>query len=220
MEKGWILEIVYHDSLPSTHRYLEEGIRTKSLTPPLAIIANSQPQGVGSRGNAWQGLQGNLFLSFSLSVDDLPKDLPQASTSIYFSSIMIEVLRELGSHVWLKWPNDFYIREKKIGGTITSLISDKFVLCSMGINLKNAPENFEIIDINIEKNVLIEKYFLKLKQVIFWKDVFRQYQIEFEKSRSFFYTDNTSGKKVSLQDALLLEDGSIMIENRRIYSLR
>ncbi len=220
VEKGWILEIVYHDSLPSTHRFLEEGLRSKRLTPPLAIISEIQTEGVGSRGNVWKGLEGNLFLSFCLSKDSLPTDLPQASTSIYFSFIMIELLREFGSQVWLKWPNDFYIKDKKIGGTITALISGEFVLCSMGINLKNAPKEFEIIDINIEKNVLIEKYFLKLKQVIFWKDIFRQYEIEFEKSRSFFYTDSESGKKVSLRYAALLEDGSIMIESRRIYSLR
>ena len=188
--------------------------------PPLAIVAKRQTEGIGSRGNVWQGLEGNLFLSFSLHKSSLPSDLPEASISIYFSSIMIEVLRELGSKVWLKWPNDFYLKEKKIGGTITSVISGKFVLCSMGINLKNAPENFEIIDINIEKKVLIEKYFLKLKQVIFWKDIFSQYEIEFEKSRSFSYTDSISGEKVSLQKAVLLKDGSIMIENRRIYSLR
>lgn len=214
------MEILYHDSLPSTHRFLEEGLRAKKLAPPLAIIANRQTEGIGSRGNAWKGLEGNLFLSFCLSKSDLPSDLPLASTSIYFSSIMIELLRELGSKVWLKWPNDFYMGDKKIGGTITSVISDSFILCSMGINLKNAPKDFEIIDINIEKNVLIEKYFLKLKQVIFWKDVFRQYEIEFKKSRCFFYTDSTSGKKVSLKNATLLEDGSIMIDNRRIYSLR
>ncbi len=126
----------------------------------------------------------------------------------------------MGSKVWLKWPNDFYIDDKKVGGTITARIADKFLLCSMGINLKSAPEKFEKIDINIERNLLIEKYFLKLKQVIFWKDVFRQYEIEFEKSRCFFYTDVKSDKKVSLEGAQLLEDGSIMIENRRIYSLR
>ena len=220
MERGYQLEIYYHDSLPSTHRFLEEGLRTKKLTPPLAIIANSQTEGIGSRGNAWTGLEGNLFLSFCLSKEALPSDLPLASTSIYFSFIMIEVFKELGSKTWLKWPNDFYLGDKKLGGTITTVISDKFILCSMGINLKNAPKDFEIIDINIEKHLLIEKYFLKLKQVIFWKDVFRQYEIEFEKSRCFFYTDRASGKKISLKNATLLEDGSIMIENKRIYSLR
>ncbi len=214
------MEIIYHDKLPSTHRYLEEALRAQHLKPPVAIIAHTQTQGVGSRGNAWQGLEGNLFLSFALSKEQLPADLPQASASIYFSFIMIALLRELGSQVWLKWPNDFYIKDKKIGGTITSLIRDEFVLCSMGLNLKNAPKDFEILDINIEKKSLIEKYFLKLKQVIFWKNIFRQYKIEFEKSRCFFYTDLASEKKVSLEHATLLQDGSIMIGKRRIYSLR
>jgi len=214
------LEIVYHDSLPSTHRYLEEHLRKKSLRTPIAIVADRQTAGVGSRGNAWKGLKGNLYLSFCLPKADLPSDLPLASTSIYFSFIMIDVLRELDSDVWLKWPNDFYIGDKKVGGTITTVIFDEIVLCSMGINLKNAPKDFQIIDINIEKNLLIERYFLKLKQVIFWKDVFRQYQIEFEKSKCFFYTDRALNKKVSLQGAILMEDGSIMIENRRVYSLR
>ncbi len=90
------MEILYHDSLPSTHRFLEEGLRSKKVIPPLAIVANSQTEGVGSRGNVWQGMEGNLFLSFSLSKEVLPSDLPLASTSIYFSSIMIAVLKELG----------------------------------------------------------------------------------------------------------------------------
>ena len=214
------MEIHYHDSLPSTHKALEQGLRSKKFSPPLALVAEIQTAGIGSRGNVWQGEKGNLYLSFCLFKDDLPDDLPLASISLYFSSIMIGLLKELGSEVWLKWPNDFYIDDKKIGGTISSVISDEFVLCSMGINLKYAPKEFKIIDINIEKNVLIKKYFLKLKQVIFWKDIFSQYQIEFEKSRYFFYTDRTSGKKVSLRDALLLEDGSIMIENKKVYSLR
>jgi len=215
-----MLEIYYHDSLPSTHRVLEEGLRSGQYLPPIAFVAHQQSAGIGSRGNAWREGEGNLYLSFALDKEYLPRDLPLASTSIYFSFIMIEVLRSFGSKVWLKWPNDFYIGEKKAGGTITTVIKRDIILVSMGINLKNAPKEFAIIDIDIEKSVLLESYFLKLKQVIFWKDIFRQYQIEFEKSRHFFYTDTKMQKKVPLSEAILLEDGSIMIENRRVYSLR
>ena len=35
----------------------------------------------------------------------------------------------------IKWPNDFYIDDKKIGGTITNL-SGKYVYCGIGTNLK------------------------------------------------------------------------------------
>jgi BirA family biotin operon repressor/biotin-[acetyl-CoA-carboxylase] ligase len=214
------LEIIYHDSIPSTHRALEEALRGGLCKPPIAYVAHRQSAGVGSRGNRWQEGEGNLYLSFALKRDTLPDDLPLASTSIYFSFIMIDLLKTMGSSVWLKWPNDFYIGEKKVGGTITTSISGEILLVSMGINLKNAPKNFQIIDIDIEKDLLIKKYFLKLKQVILWKDIFRQYQIEFEKSRHFFYTDRERQSKVPLREATLLEDGSIMIENRRIYSLR
>ena len=214
------MEIVYHDSLPSTHQYLKEALEKQKLKAPLAIVAKKQTDGVGSRGNRWEGAEGNLYLSFCIHKESLPDDLPLASSSIYFSAIMKEILKSEGSKVWLKWPNDFYLSDKKVGGTITALISQNILLCSMGLNLKSAPKEFETIDINIEKNRLLEMYFLKLKQVISWKEIFSQYQIEFEKSRSFFYTDREKSEKVSLQEASLLEDGSIMIAQQRIYSLR
>ena len=214
------MEIVYHDSLPSTHRFLEAGIRDGSLSAPLAIIADKQTEGIGSRGSAWQGGEGNLFLSFCFAKNSLPSDLPLASISLYYAWLMKSVLKDFGSKVWLKWPNDFYLRDKKVGGAITTVISDKVILVSLGINIMSAAKEFETIDIKVEKSELIEKYFLKLKEVIFWKDIFSQYQIEFEKSKRFFYTDKSTKKKMPLSKAVLLEDGAIMIDNKRIYSLR
>lgn len=56
---------------------------------------------------------GNLFFSFVLKRNDLPSDLQIQSASIYFSYILKEVLALEGSKIWLKWPNDFYIDNKK-----------------------------------------------------------------------------------------------------------
>jgi BirA family biotin operon repressor/biotin-[acetyl-CoA-carboxylase] ligase len=214
------LEIHYHKSLDSTHLFLEKALKEKSLKPPVAIVSDTQIAGVGSGENSWNSLDGNLFLSFSVDKSTLPVDLPISSASIYFSYLMKEVLLDLGSKVWLKWPNDFYIKDKKIGGTITRLISGDIVLCSMGINLKFAPKNFDILDINVKKNRLLDLYFLKLKQDIFWKKIFSIYEIEFEKSKQFTYYDKYAQKRVSLKDAILNDDGSITIEDRKVYSLR
>jgi BirA family biotin operon repressor/biotin-[acetyl-CoA-carboxylase] ligase len=182
-------------------------------------VTQIQSDGIGSRGDRWIGEEGNLFLSFAIKSDDLPQDLPKNSVSIYFAYLMKMVLESFGSHVWLKWPNDFYIKDKKAGGVITSLLKGEIVLCSMGINLKKAPENFEIIDVKVEKNRLIEEFFLKIEQDIFWQDIFRRFEIEFEKSRDFFYHDR-EGERVSLRDAKLEFDGSILINGRKVYSLR
>ena len=214
------MEIHYHKSLDSTHLFLEKSLRDKTLKPPVAIVSESQTAGVGSGENSWSSLDGNLFLSFCIPKSTLPVDLPISSASIYFSYLMKEVLLELGSKVWLKWPNDFYIKDKKIGGTITRLLSGETVLCSIGINLKFAPKNFDILDINVKKNKLLDLYFLKLKQDIFWKKIFSIYEIEFEKSKRFTYYDKHAQKRVSLKDAILNDDGSITIEDRKVYSLR
>ena len=214
------MEIHYHKSLDSTHLFLEKAILEKSLKTPVAIVCETQIGGVGSGENSWKSYEGNLFLSFALHKSSLPSDLPIQSASIYFSFLMKEVLSDLGSAVWLKWPNDFYIEDKKIGGTITKLILGETLLCSMGINLKFSPKNFNILDINVKKNRLLDLYFLKLKQDHFWKNIFNIYKIEFEKSKQFTYYDKQIQARVSLNDSILNEDGSITIEDRKVYSLR
>ena len=218
--KGLGLEIVYLNEVTSTHEVLIDELEKESLKAPLALSANVQNCGVGSRGNSWEGMEGNLFLSFAVKLETLPFDLPKHSMSIYFSYIMKEVLSEFGSKLFLKWPNDFYLGDKKAGGTITKVILKDIVVCSMGINLKNAPENFAIIDINVDKISLIESFFLRLKEDIFWKDIFRRYQIEFKKSQSFLYYDDAQKKKISLKSAKLQKDGSIELYGRKVYSLR
>ena len=215
-----MLEIIYLKETTSTHKVLIEGIASGEFKAPIALSADVQTSGVGSRDNSWQGGDGNLFLSFCIESDKLPADLPKNSMSIYFSYLMKEVLSLHGSNLFLKWPNDFYLGDKKIGGTITKILKDDIVVCSMGINLKSSPKDFEIIDINIEKVLLIESFILKLKEDILWKKIFRKYRVEFEKSRCFLYYDEVKKQKVSLSEAKLLEDGSIELDEREVYSLR
>ena len=214
------MEIRYLDEIDSTHLYLTEAIRKGKVKPPLAICADRQTGGIGSRGDRWIGMEGNLFLSFCVDAASLPSDLPRQSMSIWFSWLLKEVLAEEGSKIWLKWPNDFYLGDQKAGGTITAVLRDNIVVCSIGLNLKKAPENFAVVDVQIPRERLLERYFLKLKQDIFWKDIFRKYKVEFLQSTRFPYFDKVTQKRLHLKDAVLQEDGSILIENRRVYSLR
>ena len=214
------MEILLFEQLESTHLFLEDAVKKRKLNAPVLISADRQLGGIGSRGNRWESLEGNLFISFALNKDDLPSDLLISSTSIYFAFLMKQTLKSFGSKVWVKWPNDLYLERKKLGGVITKPIGDDILLCSMGINLKNAPKKFNILDINIDKMKLIEAYLLKLKEEIFWKNIFSQYCVEFEKSREFGFYDKISKKRLHLKDASLNEDGSITIENRKVYSLR
>ena len=113
------MELLCFNELESTQTYLIDELKEKRLTAPIVIMAKEQTAGVGSRDNSWEGGEGNLFFSLAISIDDLPQDLPLNSASIYFSYLMKEVLDQYITDVWLKWPNDLYHNQSKIGGTIT-----------------------------------------------------------------------------------------------------
>lgn len=217
MENGSSVEIHYLERVDSTQRYLLDGLKRGEFSPPICVVAITQFEGKGSRGNSWIGEEGNLFLSLAISRSDLPSDLKLESTSIYFSFLMKELLNSLGSSVWLKWPNDFYLEDKKIGGTITNLIGNT-VVCGMGLNLRHAPELFGILDIDISSHDITEKYIKLFKKLPEWKQIFSKFELEFERSRSFF--THYQEEKIALQNAVLLEDGSLECDGQRIFSLR
>ena len=211
------MEIVYFDELNSTQLYLVEQIKTKQLSAPVAVVAKRQTAGVGSRDNSWEGGDGNLFFSFALNLDDLPNDLALSSASIYFSYIMKQLLENLSDDIWLKWPNDLYQKKHKIGGTITKKI-DNILVCGMGINLKKNSNSFEALNINVELDILLRTYLDAVEKLPSWKHIFSKYEIEFERNKSV--SAHVMGEHQSLQQAILREDGSLTINEKRVYSLR
>lgn len=209
--------IEFIDSTKSTQLDLIEAIKCGVVNPPYAIVAKSQTAGVGSRGNEWKSLEENLHFSFCVSSKELPNDIEPNSISIYFAYIMKEYLSNLGSKVWLKWPNDLYINDKKIGGVITTKIKDIYI-CGIGINLVKSPIFADKLDINLTQNSIAMGYLELLKNKFPWKQIFSKFLVEFEKSRNF--TAHVDDKECSLKDAVLLNDGSVVINNKKVYSLR
>ncbi|MFV0563418.1 biotin--[acetyl-CoA-carboxylase] ligase [Malaciobacter mytili] len=211
------MKIIRLNEIDSTHSYLKEYIKENSYTTPTCVVTSFQTNGIGSRGNSWTGVKGNLFFSFVFNKNELPLDLPMQSYSIYFSYILKQVLEKFGSKVWIKWPNDFYIEDKKIGGTITTL-SNELVYCGIGINLISVSSEYGNLDIALDVDNTLELYFDKLKKQLSWKQIFSEFKIEFQKSRKFKVTiDN---QKKSLENAILNSDGSINIDNKKVFSLR
>ncbi|MBN2817229.1 MAG: biotin--[acetyl-CoA-carboxylase] ligase [Campylobacterales bacterium] len=211
------MQILYFNELESTQLYLKTLLKKKELSAPIAITCGVQTKGIGSRNNEWKGSNGNLFVSFAYSLQELPVDLKVESASIYFSYILKETLAEFSSKVWLKWPNDLYIGDAKVGGMITTLVEENIV-CGFGLNLNSAPENFTKLDVTIDKNLLLKQYFKNLEKKLLWKQVFSKYKLEFEQNKTYF--THVNSEKVSVESATLESDGSLLINGERIYSLR
>jgi len=211
------LEILSFDSLPSTQKYLLEKLEEKTLQAPIAVIATQQSSGIGSRDNSWSGGEGNFFASVAINIEMLPEDLSLSSASIYFSFIMKQTLETLGENIWLKWPNDFYLNDDKVGGTITQKVKNVLV-CGIGINLKNTQNGYRALQCDIRPEIVLENYLGALEKFPKWKQIFSEYEVEFELSRKF--SVHIENYQKSLTDASLCGDGSLIIGGKRVYSLR
>jgi BirA family biotin operon repressor/biotin-[acetyl-CoA-carboxylase] ligase len=211
------LEILSFEEIDSTQRYLIDAIERRELSSPVVVIANEQTNGVGSRENEWCSARGDFLVSFALPLTFLPKDLPLASSSIYFAFIMKEILLEYNQKIWLKWPNDIYWVDKKVGGIVTKKIFDSIV-CGVGINLKKSKEGFETLNIGLEATHLLQKYLFELEKKVSWKQIFMKYKLEFNHNKDI--TTHVLEEKINLKNAILCDDGSLLINKKRIYSLR
>ncbi|SFV61557.1 Biotin-protein ligase [hydrothermal vent metagenome] len=211
------MEIYSFDRLASTQKYLTEEIEQGRLSAPVMVVAKEQDGGIGSRDNSWSASIGDLLFSFAIDISSLPDDLPLGSMSIYFSYLMKRVLISYSSGVWLKWPNDIYLGDHKIGGVITKKI-DNVIVCGIGVNLQKSKDGFKSLNSDVSIDLLLEDYIKELELKQTWKQIFSEYQIEFELSRKFSVHIGNYHK--NLKDALLCGDGSLIIEGKRVYSLR
>ncbi|WP_026804772.1 biotin--[acetyl-CoA-carboxylase] ligase [Aliarcobacter lanthieri] len=211
------MEIIKLKEVDSTQNYIKDYIKVNGYKNPLCIFTTYQTNGIGSRGNSWIGEKGNLFFSFVMKKSDLPQDLPLQSASIYFTYILKIVLKDFGSKVYIKWPNDFYFEDKKIGGAITTT-TNELLYCGIGLNLVKVSNDYGNLDIRVDIDELLKIYFDKLDKKILWKQIFSQFKLEFTKSKIFQAT--IDGIKVSLEKAILNSDGSIQIEDKKVFSLR
>lgn len=214
------MQILEFECIESTQTFLSEKVRKKELEPPIIVIAKRQSKGIGSRGNIWENVKVGLYFSFALKINSLSQDLPLESASIYMGFLFKEILKEKGSQIWLKYPNDLFIGEQKIGGVMCMKIGD-IIVCGIGLNLENENQNFGVLDIKVDKEKILESFIERLKnskKKFSWKQIFSKYSLEF--TNNFKFTFHHKGKIVSLRNAVLCEDGSLLIESERIYSLR
>jgi BirA family biotin operon repressor/biotin-[acetyl-CoA-carboxylase] ligase len=211
------LEILSFKTLNSTQLYLVEALKDKKLSVPICVIAKEQISGIGSRENSWEGGEGNLFFSFAVDLNVLPEDLPLSATAIYFSYLMKAVLEEYVEDIWLKWPNDFYHKDAKVGGIISKKI-DTVLVCGIGVNLQKNQNGFQALNLDVDPLCVLKSYLKALEKYPSWKQIFSQYKIEFGRSKAFFA--HIEGEYKSLENSTLSEDGSLIIDNKRVYNIR
>ena len=139
MENHFVLgnRIITLDETPSTNTYLQELITNTECYEGLVVVAKSQGQGKGQRGNTWESETGKN-LTFSLL---LKPNLPIAEQFLLSQTVALGIydflIEQHIEHVAIKWPNDIYVGSQKIAGILieNTLTANKIANCIVGIGL-------------------------------------------------------------------------------------
>jgi len=105
------------------------------------VVAETQTKGRGRLGRSWISPKyKGIYLSLILKPEILPAQSPVITLLVSIS--ICEAIKEItGLDAKIKWPNDIFIQNKKIGGILTELNAEMdrihFLVIGIGLNVNN-----------------------------------------------------------------------------------
>jgi len=168
-------QIITLDQVGSTNNYTSEFLRQNVMQEGAIVLANHQNEGKGQRGNLWLS-NPNENLTFSIYIK--PVFIPTSMQFVlnkWVSLSIVYCLRKEGIAASVKWPNDIYVEDKKIGGilienSVSSGINHSIIGIGLNVNQKefnNLPKASSIINITgkvFDLESLLEKMCVSLEQ--------------------------------------------------------
>ena len=152
----------------STNNFLKQALANSTpLTEGTVIMAESQYAGRGQQQNKWHSEPGkNLTFSLLLKPSFLPVN-QQFNLTLAISVGIINALGNvLGTGVKIKWPNDIYFNDGKLGGVlIENMVQGQQIknsVIGIGINVNQIDFAPEVPNPVSVKQILQKDYELKL----------------------------------------------------------
>jgi BirA family biotin operon repressor/biotin-[acetyl-CoA-carboxylase] ligase len=152
-------------SVDSTNNYASELLKSQKLDEGTIIWAKSQVQGRGQKGNSWLSEdEKNITCSIVISPNFLPIEM-QFYLSVVTSVSIAEFLGRKIDDVKIKWPNDIYYKDLKLGGILVenSIIGAtiKNSIIGIGININQSNFSDELPNPVSLINITMEEYNLQ-----------------------------------------------------------
>jgi len=169
-------QLIYMPTCHSTNDIAIERLEKPDTHEGCIVITDNQTAGRGQRGNTWISAPG-LNLTYSIILK--PSSILIKEQFIFNMAVslsIVDVLKELlpEAAVKIKWPNDIYINEKKIGGILIENTLEppllKTAIVGLGLNvnqkefsLKKVTSLALLANREFKLEVLLEKLVLALE---------------------------------------------------------
>lgn len=187
----------------STNTLLKEMSSIQDLQEGFTIYTDFQTSGRGQQGNSWESAPGeNLLFSTLFRLHDIPIQR-QFLLSELVPLAIVNVLEGYLTDVAIKWPNDIYWRDKKLGGIlIEHILQDGLLdrsIVGVGLNVNQltfqskAPNPISIKQIlrqNVSREILLGKIldeFVKLRPLLAQPNRLKEYYMAKLYRRVGFY---------------------------------
>lgn len=138
------LKVFHFDTIDSTNTF------AMTIAPYLqqetaVVVADSQSEGRGRRGNKWVSPKGNLYMSIVLKdlnpIKAITCQWPIINMITLMAGIAVvdAIEQTCGYRTSLKWPNDIMAENNKIGGLLAESRFEggrlNFIVIGIGINI-------------------------------------------------------------------------------------
>ncbi len=141
---GWLGSCEVLEVVDSTNTFaMQRSQRAEVRELPLLVIARLQTAGRGRGANTWWSESGSITCSLLIAPSLYQVRSEQwPILSVLAGSAVCSALAEFanGCVPRLKWPNDVYLRERKVCGILVEApsVSDDRVVIGLGINANNS----------------------------------------------------------------------------------
>lgn len=197
-------DFFFLESVNSTNDKIKDLAQNKKKS--IALFSAEQTNGKGRSRNSWLSQRGDLTCSFFLYEKFSLKDLGRIN--IMISVCVLDAIKDItkGLDVKIKWPNDIYIGEKKLGGIlIETKVSKEHIISliiGVGVNLTSSPkiDKYKTTKIsNYVSNISSKKLFLHLSEYIKnYFDTYKKRDFNFYKKK-WMESSKDVGKAITIK---------------------
>ena len=184
------------------------------------VLAERQTAGRGRKGRRWASPEGGLWMSVILKpgfVD--PRIVFVGALSV------VDALADFGVASGIKWPNDVWVRGRKIAGVLVEGKGEKHVIVGVGLNVNNPiPEElrgtaismFEVVGSRIPLETVLKSLTFHMDA---WYRIFKEdpfILMQKVRERTFIlgrFVEVVEGEERIVGRAVdVLDDGSLLLD--------
>lgn len=124
-QAGWLRHIEWFEETDSTNTQARQRLASGFDRWPALLVADRQTAGRGRTTRQWWSPEGCLMFSLVVGQENVPDDpalWPQLSLVAGVASAIAAESEVPSASVRLKWPNDLFLNNRKLGGILVEAV--------------------------------------------------------------------------------------------------